>query len=184
MKKGNVLCLVAVLSMMFMAGCATTPTIGYENKSPRQASKNVSVYLESFEDGRTASEKGILGGMYNGYNMRGGNVMEPPRMIESLKNTFKSELQAAGYNLVEDKKDLSIKATLISLTCDTRINADAAINLRVVLVDKGNEIFSKAYAGQASVFQLLGSDTSGAINQSIKKTTEQLIKDLDEYIST
>lgn len=184
MKKTKCLYLALPLLVFFLQGCATTPTIGYETKSPRQASKHAAIYFEAFEDGRSQGEQGILGGLYNGYNMRMGNVMEPPGMINSLKKTLQSELSAAGYDLIEDPKDLAIKATLISLTCDLRLSSEASMNLRVVLNDKGGEVFSKTYRSKASVFKFIGQDCSGAINKALKDIAGQLIHDLNEYIQT
>jgi hypothetical protein len=184
MKVVECLKFTSVICAIFLAGCASTPTVGYESSAIRKQSRNVKISLASFEDGRTGAEKGVLGGMYNGYNMRGGNVVEPPGMLESLKKTLQSELHAAGYDIDEASNDLSIKAKLISLTCDIKISSEAAINLQVILSDKGEEIFSKMYSGKSAVFKIIGANPSAAINQSIKKITEQLIKDLNDYVSS
>jgi hypothetical protein len=181
----NLLYVFAVVAISFVfAGCSTTPKIGYEAKSTQQAMKKASIYFESFKDDRTSGEKGILGGVYNGYNMRMGNVEEPAGMMDSLKKTFQSELSSSGYSLVEDMRDLSIKADLISITCDLKMKAESTINLKVTLIDKGNQIFSKTYKGQGSTFQMVGFDSTGAINNAIKQIAGQLIQDLNEYITT
>ena len=53
--------------MFFITGCATTPNVGYVSKSTQQAQKGVSIQVKTFEDSRPASDRGKLGGRYNGY---------------------------------------------------------------------------------------------------------------------
>ena len=172
------------LSLTVLAGCATTPNMGYTSNAPRQANKNVSIWLKSFTDGRSAAEKGILGGVYNGYNMRMGDVTEPANTIESIKKSFESELDRAGYNIVMSEQDLVATAEVVSVTCDARLKSESLIRVRIKLQDKGNEVLDKVYTGRADAFVIVGFATSQALNASIKKIATELVKDLDEYIKS
>ncbi len=180
------LALFFCLSLILLNGCAATPKMIYKPlASLRQAPKNVSVWVEKFEDARPESEKGKLGGVYNGYNMRFGDVHEPEAMIESLKKSLEDELENSGYEKIINDHDLTIDAALESAVCNVGTERKADLKIRFKVRDKGQEVLNSIYSGEgkAGIFNMDMSCTDPLIS-SVKNVMGKFIKDLDEYIKS
>lgn len=175
----------ALATVFALSGCATTPNVHYVPKSPQQADKGVMVQIPGFEDGRSAVDKGVLGGNYNQYNARLSNITEPANMLPRLREAFISELTNSGYQVTAEPKDLVLKVTLESITCDVRaISQKSTITARIMLMDKGKEVLNDIYRNDATVgfsFDATGSDV---LNKNIGELARKFAADLDQYITT
>jgi len=176
---------VGVSLLVFLSGCATTPHVGYVSKSPKQASKNIFIQVINFEDSRPVPERGKLGSRYNQYGMNAGDVLEPASMVEGLQNAFITELQNAGYDIVTDGRDLVLQGSVLSVVCNQNNSSQAAaIKMRIVLLDKGQEVLNNVYQGNSKVRFTFDITCSDAFNDAIRNLVTSFAKDLDEYVKT
>lgn len=170
------------LILCFVAGCASTPKIHYTPEKSSLKANNVSARIQKFEDGRGNIEKGMLGGVYNGYNMRIGDVKEPEGMIASIQEAFAAELTHRGYTLVEDDRDLVIRASVQTVTCDVANKREANLIVQLSVLDKGVQVISKIYKGNSSIFMSLDMTCSEPLGKAIEDIVKKFSNDLDEYI--
>lgn len=185
MPKKAYLLLVIVSFVLFLSGCATTPNIGYVSKSEKKQPKNVSVQIGRFEDIRPLSEKSTLGAIYNDYKMKVGDILEPAKMLDGIKDAFIAELGNDGYQIVSDSRDLVLNVQLLSATCDRGSNTqEARIRIRVTLFDKGTEVLNSVYEGDSKINFTMDFTGSDSLNDAIRKLVISFSKDLDRYIKT
>jgi hypothetical protein len=173
---------LSVALLCFITGCASTPKIHYVPKHAPLKTNSVSVWIQNFEDARTVIEKNVLGGVYNGYGMRLGDVQEPGGMIASIRDAFAAELQNRGYALVNDDKDLVVQATVQTVTCDMSNVRLANLVVRLIVCDKGKEVVNKIYTGNASIFFTLDMTCSEPLGKALEDIVKKFGADLDGYI--
>ncbi len=173
-----------VILFLYLSGCASTPKIGYVSKFPKQEPKNVSIKISNFEDGRSASEKGKLGGKYNQYEMKIADILEPQDMISSFQQAFIAELENTGY-ATSNGNDLILKGTVQSVSCDLTNGAQTAnIKMRLILNDKGREVLNSIYTGNCKISYTFDQTGSDAFNAAIRDLVASFVKDLNDYIKT
>ena len=180
----QILGLISAVFIVFLSGCATTPNIGYKVDSVRQASKNVEVKVNPFTDSRISREQAVIGGVYNGYGMRMGDVHEPAGLIKSLEEAFKSELANSGYKIVDESHDIVIQGSVESISCEVVNGQNSTILVRFKVTDKSQEVINKVYQGKKSIWMTFDATGSDAINAAMKDLIKNFIKDLDEYIKS
>ena len=178
------ICLIA-LSALLVAGCATTPHMGYVSKSPAQSLKNISIQVMKFTDQREESQKGKLGGRYNQYGMKAGDVLEPQDLFEDIETGFKTELEKAGYTVTANSQDLVLKGEVIAVSCDQTNGAqNGTVRFRLILTDKGKEVLNSIYTGESKIPFTFDVTCSDAFNDAIRKSIASFVKDLDNYVAS
>ncbi len=181
---GWLLGLGSIFFITCLSGCATTPSIGYKVDSVRQAAKNAQVKVSPFTDNRVAREKAVLGGVFNGYGMRLGDISEPVGLVKSLEEALKGELTNSGYKVADDVHDIVIQGGVESISCEVRNGQNSTILVRFKVTDKGQEVLNKIYQGKKSIFITFDTSGSDAINAAMKDLIKNFINDLDEYIKS
>ena len=176
--------IVLVASSVFLSGCAATPKIGYKVDSARQASKNVEIKIEKFVDNRTGREQGVIGGVYNGYGMRMGDVHEPANLIQSLEDAFKAELENSGYTMSQESRDLIIQGFIEAISCEIANAQNSTFVVRIRATDKSEEVLNNTYQGKKSIFMTFDTSCSDALNAAMKDLIKKFVKDLDDYIKS
>lgn len=176
--------LISAIFVVCLSGCATTPNIGYKVDSVRQVSKNVEVQVSPFTDSRISREQAVIGGVYNGYGMRMGDVHEPAGLVKSLEEAFKNELTNSGYRIVDGSHDIVIQGAVESISCEIANGQNSTFRVRFKVTNKSQEVMNKVYQGKKSIFMTFDTTGSDAINAAMKDLIKNFIKDLDEYIKT
>lgn len=167
-----------------LVGCASTPNIGYKIDPVAAPSKNVDVKVNSFTDGRSTREMGVIGGLYNGYGMRMGDVFEPQGLVRSLENAFKAELANSGYKVTDESKDIVIDGVVEGISCEIRNGQNSSFVVRFKVSDRSQEVINKTYQGKKTIHITFDTSGSDSINAAMKQLIKNFIKDLDEYIAT
>ncbi len=176
--------LMGMVLVVCLSGCATTPNIGYKVEPIHQASKNVEVKVSPFTDSRIGREQAIIGGLYNGYGMRVGDIHEPAGLVKSLENAFKEELANSGYSLIDETRDIVIQGSVEAISCEVRNGQNSTFLVRFKVTDKSQEVINKVYQGKKLIWMTFDSTGSDAINAAMKELIKNFIKDLDEYIKS
>ena len=187
MKKKKIL--VGVYSLVlifFISGCATiTPEIKYKPVLPAQKSKNVSVTIKEFLDGRPVSEKGIIGQTYNAYDMKVGDVLEPKDLLSSMQKSLVDELTNAGYQLTENRKGVVIKATVENVSCGYRNAISANVRIKFEVFEKDTKVLDHLYGGDSGNQPLFNQDYCGKpLTKCVQDIVTTFVKDLDKYVAS
>ena len=175
---------IVFLMVGSLNGCATTPNIGYKVEPIRQPAKNVSVKVNAFVDNRISRGQGVIGGVYNGYGMRLGDIFEPNGTVRALENAFKAELANSGYQLTEEARDIVIESFVESISCEISSTQNSTFAVHFKVTDKSQEVLNKVYQGKKSIWMTFDQTCSDALNSSMKELIKNFIKDLDEYVKT
>ena len=179
--------LLAILSIVLISGCGTTAAVQYKVDSPKQASKQVSVYVKDFNDVRPQSERGVIGKILNAWSEDNGNVNEPPTLVQDLKNAIEQELMNAGYSMGMDSNGVVVSCSLMSIKCNflpTYVSV-AQLRMHIIVMDHGQQVIDHVYEGEGTGRPLLvGLGTNEAITSAVKKVITLFVKDIDSYIKT
>jgi len=165
-------------------GCASTASLQFKTTLAPAAAKNVSVKIDSFVDERSEPERGVIGGVYNGYNMRMGDVKEPVDLVATMMEAVRSEVKNAGYRISDNAQDLVVRGFVKLVACDSGNGKTSQLTLRLVVEDKGQEILNKIYHEQSSNRFTLTLNCGPVLTESLQKIASQFVQDLNEYIKT
>ena len=182
--KSKLIKLLIFLTAVGFSGCSSMPKIKYTVQLPVSGTRNVFIHIQDFEDTRGSYEIGKLGGVYNGYNMRLGDVKEPPGLVQSIQSAFMTEIKNSGYQVVSDDRDLVLRGILQSVTCDSGNSKQSDLKVRLILKDKGDEVLDQVYQGKSNVFFTLDTSCSRPLVNALEQVVSKFVRDLNEYVNT
>ena len=168
-----------------LSGCTTQANIRHTEMKSTGAVKNAGIFVREAKDERPDAALKVIGGVYNGYDIRMGDIKQPDDLLENLRLVLTNRLRAIGYRIQTDETDLVLDLTLRMLTCNSRTTSKCAMGLLVKLIDHGEVVFEDSYDMDESKFALIV-DTSctGALNALIDKMFEKITKDIDLYLAS
>lgn len=97
-----------------------------------------------------------------------------------MTNALKSELKNAGYEVADSKKNIVINGEIISLSASSFYSYQAAIYLRVSVVNNGAVVLDKTYKGDSNKLDILQFSYSKGIEQALTSSLQQAIKQVIE----
>ena len=178
---------VLLVSAMTLSGCYTTQAqIKHSALKSTGEVKNAGILVHAIKDERPDAQPKIIGGVYNGYDMRMGDVNQPDTLLEDLRLALVDQFRASGYRIQSDESDLVVDASIRMLSCDVRSSSKSALSINVRLSDHGKVVFEDTYAMNESKFWLIAADPtcSEPLNTLVRKSFEKIVKDIDQYLAS
>lgn len=170
-----------IIVCLFMVGCAAAPVVDYKSQFQSQGSNGIKVKLESFDDNRPTQARNILGGVFNGYNMRMGDVHEPQDMIQSFEAALRQDLSNAGYSIVNEGAEIVIYTNINMVTCDYSMRTGANMNWTFRVTDKNVEVLNQQYDSEGKNAWSMDQSCGEHLNKALRQMIKSFITDLNEY---
>ena len=140
-----------VLSIVFLSGCAfgtRHPMLEYNTVTPVKPANNISIKISTFSD--TRPDKNVIGNVRNGWGMKTADVITDTNIADWVSTALKSELKNAGYNVIEEDTKNLISGEVLKVYCDTYLNYEGEVMIKVVLKKDNSVILDKTYSGKSS----------------------------------
>jgi len=163
-----------ILLMIFLSGCAFASRktfLQYTTVTPVKSANNITIEVPVFEDDRP--NKDVIGNRKNVFGAETANIFSEVNVSEWITNALKSELENAGYKVVEIKAKNKIHGIVMNVYCNTIVNYNGEVSIKVSLKAKSDILFDKVYSGKSS-------DLSGVVVQSLKSYRNVLEKSLQD----
>ncbi len=181
--------LVIILSF-FMVGFIfyAKPKLAYNTSSPRSASNNIAIYVETFQDARNEKGSGVIGEVCNAF-FKTGDVKEPDGIEDWAADAFKKELTNAGYAISDNPSCLlRLRGKVLSLYSSLHMQYDSGATISITLISNGKTLFEKMYTGSNKTVQLVQMDiskgVSNSLNTSLKDAIKQSLADIKSAVAS
>lgn len=179
--------LIIILLIIFLSGCAfnTRRTfLEYTAITPARNANNIMVEVAPFEDDRP--DKDIIGNVRNIFGEKAAGIISETSASEWITGALKSELKNAGYTIVEKDAKNKIQGVVMKAYCDTLVNYQGEVMIKVLLKSNNNVLLDKVYSGKSSdlsgvVVQTLKSYRN-ILQKSLQQTMIQVVGDIDEAL--
>jgi len=170
------------LSAAFLSGCAfgtRHPMLAYTAITPVKAPNNISINVVQFNDSRP--DKNIIGNVRNGWGMKTADVITDTNIADWITNALKAELKNAGYNVVQENASNSVSGDVLKVYCDTYLNYEGEVMIKIVLKKDNAVILDKTYSGKSTDLCWAATAKSYGIvlERSLQQAMNQVMEDLE-----
>lgn len=177
--------LVAALVLLNLSGCAfgtRKSTLRYTAVTPVKAPNNIQIKVAAFDDNRP--DKNIIGNVRNGLGMKTADVVTDTNISSWTADALKTELKNAGYSIVEGDSQSEISGEVIKVYCDSYLNYEGEVIIKVTLKKDNNVLFTETYSGKASDLNWACTAKSYGVmlERSLQKALNQVVTDVEKSL--
>ncbi len=178
---------IIILSVIFLSGCAfaTRKTfLEYNAITPVRNPNNVTIEVVPFEDDRP--NKDTIGNVKNIFGVKTANILSEVNISQWITDALKSELENAGYKIVEKGTRNKIQGIVMKVYCNTLVDYEGEVIIKVSLKHGNNILLDKVYSGKSkklsAVVVLTLKAYRNILEKSLQQAMIQVVSDVDEIL--
>ncbi len=178
---------IIILLVIFLSGCAfaTRKTfLEYKAITPIRNPNNVTIEVTPFEDDRP--NRDTIGNVKNIFGVKTANILSEINISQWITDALKSELENAGYKIVEKGTRNKIQGIVMKVYCNTLVDYQGEVIIKVLLKRQNNILLNKVYYGQSSslsgVVVLTLKSYRNILEKSLQQAMIQVVSDVDEIL--
>lgn len=175
----------AVGFLLLLTSCTTKAHLGYIPKYPIQASNNIQLVVEPFNDHRKKVDE--IGSHRNLYGMPIIKVKTDDSVPDWMTGAFKAELTNAGYTILEkdQSSDYEIEGKIHQVYATTYFIYHGRMRVEIALKKNNSVLFQKEYQTKESGGANWMASPAGCANTieiNLQEICRQFIEDLSDFL--
>ncbi|MFT7637549.1 MAG: 2,3-bisphosphoglycerate-independent phosphoglycerate mutase [Candidatus Omnitrophota bacterium] len=174
--------LSCIVAMFIFAGCVSTANIRRDINLSPGSYNGATVSFIGFDDARSFASRKIMGGLFNGFDSRTGDLMAPDNLVDDLEILFVKQLRAAGYKLAADKQAIVISGSIESIGCDVAVQSKADVRIKFVVDDRGENVLTAVYSGNDEGASMYNTTCADQLTNSVLEAARHFTDELSDYM--
>jgi len=167
---------------------ATSGEPGVAHAASAPAPKQVKIVLKQFTDQR--SDKKVVGTVRNAFGMKTAEVVPTNDVADWVTDALRSELQGAGYTVVDDAAadtdSAVVSGEILNVYCDMYFSYTGQVSLIAQAKRGEKELLNKHYTGEGSAglaWAMTAESYAQSLSLALQSALNKFVPELEQRLA-